>query len=91
MASKWRPLTPAEISKLTSQGCTCPDWSKVQVADGFNPERVKTTGFSGDVRLGLFQKDVRFEGGLTRPTGISYATIHNCYIGNNVYINQVKS
>ena len=91
MASKWRPLTPAEISKLTSQGCTCPDWSKVQVADGFNPERVKTTGFSGDVRLGLFQKDVRFEGGLIRPTGISYATIHNCYIGNNVYINQVKS
>ena len=26
MASKWRPLSPAEISKLTSQGCTCPDW-----------------------------------------------------------------
>ena len=91
MASKWRPLTPAEISKLTSQGCTCPDWSKVQVADGFNPERVKTTGFSGDVRLGLFQKDVHFEGGLIRPSGISNATIHNCYIGNNVYINQVKS
>jgi carbonic anhydrase/acetyltransferase-like protein (isoleucine patch superfamily) len=91
MASKWRPLSPAEISKLTSQGCTCPDWSKVQVADGFNPERVKTTGFSGDVRLGLFQKDVHFEGGLTRPSGISNATIHNCYIGNNVYINQVKS
>jgi hypothetical protein len=91
MASKWRPLTPAEISKLTSQGCTCPDWSKVQVADGFNPERVKTTGFSGDIRLGLFQKDVHFEGGLTRPSGISNATIHNCQIGNNVYINQVKS
>ena len=91
MASKWRPLTPAEISKLTSQGCICPDWSKVQVADGFNPERVKTTGFSGDVRLGLFQKDVHFEGGLTRPSGISNATIHNCCIGNNVYINQVKS
>ncbi|MGD1042016.1 MAG: DUF4954 family protein [Sedimentisphaerales bacterium] len=91
MASKWRPLTPAEISKLTSQGCICPDWSKVQVADGFNPERVKTTGFSGDVRLGLFQKDVHFKGGLTRPSGISNATIHNCCIGNNVYINQVKS
>jgi hypothetical protein len=91
MASKWRPLTPAEISKLTSQGCTSPDWSKVQVADGFNPERVKTTAFSGDVRLGLFQKDIHFEGGLTRPSGISNATIHNCCIGNNVYINQIKS
>ncbi|MFH1372122.1 MAG: DUF4954 family protein [Planctomycetota bacterium] len=91
MASKWRPLTPAQINKLTAQGCTSCDWSKVQAAEGFDPERVKTTHFSGDVRLGLFQKDVRFCGGLTRPTGISYATIHNCYIGDNVYINQIKS
>lgn len=91
MASKWRPLTADEISKLTSQGCTCPDWSKIQVADGFSPERVKTTHFSGDVQLGTFRKDVRFEGGLAKPSGISNATIHNCCIGNNVYINQVKS
>jgi hypothetical protein len=91
MASKWRALTPAEITRLTSQDCTSCDWSKVQVADGFGPERVRTTHFSGDVRLGLFQKEVRFCGGLTRPAGISNATIHNCYIGNNVYINQVKS
>jgi hypothetical protein len=91
MASKWRALTPAETTRLTNQGCTSTDWSKVQVVDGFNAERVKTTHFSGDVRLGLFQKDVRFSGGLARPTGIYNATIHNCYIGNNVYINQVKS
>jgi hypothetical protein len=91
MASKWKPLTSAQINKLTAQGCTCSDWSKVQAAEGFDPERVKTTHFSGDVRLGLFQKDVRFCGGLTRPAGISNATIHNCYIGDNVYINQVKS
>jgi hypothetical protein len=91
MASEWRPLTAAEVNKLSTQGCTCTDWSKVQVADGFNPERVKNTHFSGDVRLGLFQKEVRFCGGLSRPTGISNATIHNCFIGNNVYINQVKS
>ncbi|MGA2092795.1 MAG: DUF4954 family protein, partial [Sedimentisphaerales bacterium] len=58
--------------------------------DGFNAERVKTTHFSGDVRLGVFQKEVRFDSGLTRPTGLSNAAIHNCYIGNNVYINQVK-
>ncbi|MGA2091901.1 MAG: DUF4954 family protein, partial [Sedimentisphaerales bacterium] len=71
MASKWRVLTPAEIKQLTAQGCTCGDWSKVQVADGFNAERVKTTHFSGDVRLGVFQKEVRFDSGLTRPTGLS--------------------
>jgi hypothetical protein len=91
MASKWRPLTAAEVNKLSAQGCTSSDWSKVQVADGFNPQCVKNTHFSGDVRLGLFQKEVRFSGGLVRPAGISNATIHNCLIGNNVYINQVKS
>jgi len=91
MASKWRPLTAAEVNKLSAQGCTCSDWSKVQAADDFNPQCVKNTHFSGDVRLGLFQKEVRFSGGLVRPAGISNATIHNCFIGNNVYINQVKS
>ena len=91
MTSKWRALTPAEIKQMSAQCCTCGDWSKVQVADGFNPERVKTTHFSGDVRMGVFQKDVKFDSGLTRPAGLSNATIHNCYIGNNVYINEVKS
>ncbi len=91
MASKWRPLTADQVNKLAAQGCTCGDWSKVQAADGFDPERVKTTHFSGDVRLGLFRKDIQFCGGLVRPTGISNATIHNCRIGDNVYINQVKS
>jgi len=91
MTSNWRNLTSAEISQLTAAGCCCADWSKLLVADGFDPRRVKTTTFSGDVRLGLFTKDVRFCGGLTRPSGISHAVIHNCVIGNNVYINQVKS
>jgi carbonic anhydrase/acetyltransferase-like protein (isoleucine patch superfamily) len=91
MTSKWRALTAAEINQITTQGCTCSDWSKVQVTDGFNPERVKTSHFSGDIRLGVFQKDVKFESGLTRPSGISNATIHNCFIGDNVYINEVKS
>jgi hypothetical protein len=90
MASNWRALTPAEIKQMTAQNCTCSDWSKVQVADGFDAEKVKTTHFSGDVRLGVFQKDVKFDSGLTRPSGLSNATIHNCYIGNNVYISQVK-
>ena len=91
MASQWRNLTSSETGILTAGGCTSTDWSKVLVVDGFNPQRVKTTHFSGDVRIGLFQKDVRFCGGFTRPSGISNAAIHNCYIGSNVYINQVKS
>jgi hypothetical protein len=91
MASEYRPLSSEEIATLTGQSCSCADWSKVQVAEGFNTSRVKSTSFSGDVRLGVFEKQVSFFGGVKKPAGISNATIHNCTIGNNVYIDQIGS
>jgi hypothetical protein len=90
MADKFRPLTSAEINKLTAAGCTCRDWTKVHAADGFDPDRLKATHFSGDIRLGVFQKEVQFDSGLTRPAGIYNAALHNCHVGSNVYINQVR-
>ncbi len=89
--SQWRALSSQEISRLVEQGCTCADWSQVQVAEGFRPERVKTTHFCGPVKLGVFEKEVSFYGGVAKPAGISHATIHNCVIGNNVYISQVRN
>ncbi len=91
MVSEFRSLSVEEIGKLKSQGCSCEDWSGVEVADGFDAERVKSTHFSGKIKIGIFGKKVVFFGGATKPTGISNATIHNCTIGNNVYINQVKN
>ena len=86
-----RPLSSEEIARLTGQGCSCADWSKVQVAEGFDAGTVKSTHFSGNVKLGVFEKRVSFFGGVTKPTGISNATIHNCTIGNNVYIDQIRN
>jgi hypothetical protein len=80
-----------EISRLTGQGCTCSDWSCVEVAEGFNTETVRATHFSGRVRLGVFKKRVTFFGGVEKPAGISNATIHNCTIGNDVYIDHVRN
>jgi hypothetical protein len=91
MASKFRPLTSEEIAKLTDQFCSCADWSKLQVAEGFNAKTIRTTHFSGDVKLGVFEKQVTFPSGVTKPAGISNSTIHNCTIGNNVYIGQVRN
>jgi hypothetical protein len=90
MNCEFRQLTAEEIGKLTAQGCTCSDWSKVQVARGFNAERVRSTCFSGNIKLGVFEKQVSFFGGPERPAGINSATIHNCLIGDNVYIGQIK-
>jgi hypothetical protein len=87
----YHPISAAQITQLTSQGCTCDDWSKVQVVEGFNTKTIKSTHLSGQIRLGVFEKQVTFIGGFTKPAGISNATLHNCIIGNNVYINQVKN
>jgi hypothetical protein len=91
MTAKHRSLSSEEITMLTNQGCSCTDWSSVQVTEGFDPSRVRSTHFSGRVELGVFEKEVSFCGGVKKPAGISNATIHNCTIGNNVYINQVRN
>ncbi|MHC4336782.1 MAG: DUF4954 family protein [Planctomycetota bacterium] len=91
MTSEFRPLSANEITKLTSQGCSCDDWSTVQVAKGFDAGKVKSTHFSGKIRLGVFERQLSFSGGIVKPSGISNATIHNCTIGNNVYINRIRN
>jgi NDP-sugar pyrophosphorylase family protein len=91
MTSGFRPLSEAEVAQLQEQGCACSDWTGIEVAEKFNPERVRFTHFSGKVKLGVFEKQVSFSGGLTKPAGISNATIHNCTIGNNVYIDQIRN
>ena len=91
MASEFHSLSAEQIRQLTEQGCSSCDWGGVWAVDGFDPARVRSTHFSGDVRLGVFERQVSFPGGIDRPAGISNATIHNCCIGNNVYINHVKN
>jgi NDP-sugar pyrophosphorylase family protein len=91
MAEDFRPLTEKEIAQLTNQGCTCSDWSKVKVARRFEPSKIRSTHFSGQVCLGIFEKEITFFGGLKRQAGISNATIHNCRIGSNVYINNIRN
>jgi hypothetical protein len=87
----FRPLSAEQIGQLTRQGCSCEDWSEVQVAEGFNAGAVKSTHFCGRIRLGAFDKQVSFFGGVKKPAGISGATIHNCTIGDNVYISHVRN
>ena len=89
--SQWRDLSADEIAQLMSQGCACTDWSRVRVAEGFDAARVRDAHFYGAVNLGAFSGEVSFFGGVSKPTGIYHATIHNCTIGNNVYISHVRN
>ncbi len=87
----YRSLSSEEITRLEAQRCTCNDWSKVKVSADFNTDNVHSTHFSGQIRLGVFTKGVSFFGGITKRAGISDATLHNCVIGNNVFISHVKN
>jgi hypothetical protein len=87
----WRYLSADEISQLTLQGCRCEDWSRIEVAEGFYTERIRDVHFCGDVKLGRFEKNVSFFGGVNKPAGLYHATIHNCIVGDNVYLSHVRS
>jgi len=91
MAPTYRPLRSREIRQLRHQGCSCDDWSAVQVAESFQPDRIWSTHFCGPIRLGVFDGSVEFFGGVRKPAGIRNATLHNCTVGNNVYINHIRN
>ena len=49
-----RALSSGEIEILQKQGNRCADWSLISVADGFSPEFIANSWFSGSSYLGVF-------------------------------------
>lgn len=86
-----RKLTSVEIAQLESNGCSCEDWNNVLVAETFSPKYIKNTQFSGNISLGIFEKEFALPGGLKKHAGINCAVIHNCEIGDNVVIENVQN
>lgn len=86
-----RNITQKEIDVLLSNGTECSNWDLVQVKDGFNPQYIKNTIFSGKIKLGVFEKDFTLSGGLKKHSGIYNAVIHNCTIGDNVLIENIQN
>ncbi len=87
----YRNLTPTEIETLTSQYCSSDNWENIQVAENFDAQRVKRVIFTGQIRLGAFEKEYILDGNIRRNSGLFNATIHNCVIGDNVYIGKINS
>jgi hypothetical protein len=86
---KYRELKSAEIKSLISTGCSSENWEYIKVIDGFDPSRCRNISFSGDVKLGLFRKPFIDATGVTTPSGLLNARIHNCTIGSDVVINNI--
>lgn len=88
---KYRALSVSEIETLQRQGCSSADWNQVQVSSLFVAANVIAAHFSGNVRIGDNSGTVEFSGGIIRNCGIYNASIHNCTIGNHVYIHHVSN
>jgi hypothetical protein len=86
LKDKYRNLTNHEVKILKSNGCSCDDWNRVNVKEGFDPSRCINVIFSGDIRLGVFIEPFIDESGVSIPSGILNARLHNCTIGSNVIL-----
>ncbi len=81
-----RPLSASEIETLKSQHNAAEDWSRVQVAPGFNPHKVVGCYFTGDIQLGSFQRSVTVETGVTVGSGVYNCDLSNVSVGDDAYL-----
>lgn len=90
-STKYRDLLDVEIGQLVHQGCSSTDWNLVKVANDFIPDCIENTKFTGNIRLSSFTGSVSLVGGITFKTGIYNAWLHNCEVGKNALIHNVRS
>jgi len=88
---EYRKLSKAEVEILNQQGCTAIDWDQIVVGNIFIPENIRNVQFSGSVQIGDNSGTVEFSGGILRNCGIYNASIHNCTIGEHVYIHHISN
>ena len=74
---------------LESNSCWAEDWNRVQVAEAFSPYGFHRVIFYGDIRLGVFEKQVEVSKGFTKHAGINDATLRNVTVGDNCLIEKV--
>ncbi|MFA6582534.1 MAG: DUF4954 family protein [Paludibacter sp.] len=79
------------MATLTVYGCSAENWNDVQVDDTFSPAFIANVYFSGKVFLGTYQKVFELAGGLKKHSGIFNCSLHNCTIGNDVYIDKIHN
>ena len=91
MKNTFRNLTSKEIEILTANQCICDSWDNVFVTEGFIAENIRFSRFSGKVTIGKLDGKIQFPGGIEKDCGIYDAHIHNCTIGDHVFINHVKN
>jgi hypothetical protein len=89
LKENYRSITGPETEILKLNGCSCDDWNRVKVKEGFDPSRCVNVIFSGDISLGVFNEPFIDDSGVRIPSGILNVRLHNCTIGSYVIINNI--
>lgn len=87
----YRSLYDEEIGQLVHQGCSSTNWSQIKVSNDFIPDNIENSKFTGFIQLNSFNHSVKLIGGITFKTGIYNAWLHNCEVGKNALIHNVRS
>src|ERR1035437_4010373 len=89
--TNYRPLLDKEIATLTVYGCSAEDWKQVLVVEDFSASYFYNVHFSGKVYLGTYNKVFELQGGVKKHSGIFNCHLHNCVVGNDVFIDKVNN
>jgi hypothetical protein len=89
LTNKYRNLYNQEVESLKKNGCSCSDWERVRVKEGFDPSKCINCIFSGEIYLGVFNRSYTDESGISIPSGIYNSRIHNCSVGSDAAIHNI--
>ncbi len=88
---KYRNLTQHEMTVLEQQACKSDNWQNIWVTHEFIVDNIFGSTFTGTLFLGKFSEQIEFAGGVQKKAGIYNSHLHNCRLGDQVYINNVKN
>ena len=89
--TNYRNLSDKEIATLTVYGCSAENWSNVKVTDAFTPTFISNVHFSGNIYLGTYNSVFELAGGVKKHAGIYNCCLHNCTVGNDVFIDKINN
>lgn len=85
-----KPVSGDQQKQLEANGCWASDWSKVRVADGFNPQHCFDAKFFGECYLGKFEPGlVEVDKGVKMSAGVYHSTIIDSAILDNALVYNV--
>ena len=85
----YRLLTDEEIVLLEDHGCQAENWEAIMVAEDFKPTYVHDVTFYGDIKLGVFEKNIEVSRGFLKHSGLRNATLRNVCIGDNSLVENI--